>query len=342
MSRELLVQLARRTMAHAQAGTQPLADGVREVPVGNYTDPDRWQLEIDRIFKRVPLLLGPSCELAEPGSYRALEIAGVPILLSRGADGELRSFVNMCSHRGAVLMEPGSGSARRFTCPYHAWSYDQQGTLVGILDREDFGPVDTSCHGLTPLPVGERAGLIFGSLTPRHDGQRHTIDLDAALCGYDAVFEHLGLADQHLVGRQQVDGPNWKVAYDGYLDLYHLPILHKATFGPDYSNKAVFDAWGPHQRSVQPDHRMAALADIPEAEWSQKQLTSGVWTIFPHVSIAGFVIDRPSHDSEQPGDTRLQMISQLLPGPDQWSSVTVQHFLAPFEPTAEEQAVIEE
>ncbi|NNE72597.1 MAG: hypothetical protein HKN26_02950, partial [Acidimicrobiales bacterium] len=81
---------------------------------------------------------------------------------------------------------------------------------------------------------------------------------------------------------------------------------------------------------------------IPEAEWSQKQLTSGVWTIFPHVSIAGFVIDRPGPDPTKPLDTRLQMISQLLPGPDQWSSVTVQHFLAPFEPTAEEQAVIEE
>ena len=62
-------------------------------------------------------------------------------------------------------------------------------------------------------------------------------------------------------------GPNWKLAYDGYLDFYHLPILHKDTFGPTYNNKTINDAWGPHQRNVQPDERYLALAELPEDEW---------------------------------------------------------------------------
>lgn len=323
--------MARRTIAHAKAGTVPQAHEVVEVPATNYFDADRWRLEIDRIFKRVPLTLGFSCELSEPGSYRALEVAGVPVLLSRGADGAMRSFANVCSHRGATVVEPGSGTARRFTCPYHAWSYNSEGALVGILDRDEFGDVDPGCNGLTELPCAEVAGIIFGGLTPGAE-----LHLDDFLCGYGPLLETLGLADAHLVGRQSVEGPNWKIAYDGYLDFYHLPILHKATFGPDYSNKAIYDAWGPHQRVTSPDHRVLAWADLPEAEWSMRRLNSGVWTIFPHVSVARF-------DVVVEGDLagQISMVSQLFPGDDPDTSVTTQHFLANFEPTEAQQSAID-
>ncbi len=325
MSREVLVQLARRTIAHARAGTVPQAESVAQIPASNYVDPDRWQLEIDRIFKRVPLTLGFSAELAEPGAYKALEVAGVPVLLTRGADGAVRSFVNMCSHRGAMIMEEGTGTTRRFTCPYHAWSYDPEGSLVGILDRDEFGDIDPSCHGLTALPCAERSGIIFGGLTPGAE-----LHLDEYLCGYGEMLETLELADCTVVGSQSVEGPGWKVAYDGYLDFYHLPILHKDTFGPDYSNKAIYDAWGPHQRVTSPDQRILAWADKPEDEWTLRRINSGVWTIFPHISIARFDVDGGP----------MFMISQLFPGTDADSSVTTQHFLATFDPTPEQQEAI--
>ncbi len=326
MSREQLVELARRTISHARAGTVPQAEAVLEVPATNYFDPGRWRLEMDRIFKRVPLTLGFSGELSEPGDYRAVDVAGVPVLMVRGTDGVARLFVNTCSHRGAQIMEAGTGNTRRFTCPYHAWSYDPEGALVGILDRDEFGEIDTSCHGLTELPCEERAGLIFGGLTPGAE-----LHLDDFLCGYESMLDTLGLADCNVVGRQSVEGPNWKVAYDGYLDFYHLPILHKDTFGPDYSNKAIYDAWGPHQRVTSPDHRILAWADSPEDEWSMRRINSGVWTIFPHISIARFDVDGGP----------IFMLSQLFPGADPDTSVTTQHFLAPFEPTDEQQQGIE-
>jgi phenylpropionate dioxygenase-like ring-hydroxylating dioxygenase large terminal subunit len=319
MSRDALVAAVRRTMVHARAGTVPLTDAVVQVPASNYFDPDRWQLEMDRIFRRLPLVLGFSCEFAEPHAYRAFEVMGVPILLVRGGDGVLRSFVNTCSHRGAVVADEGSGVARRFTCPYHAWSYDTEGALVGILDRAAFGEVDAACLGLTPLWVEERAGIVFGGIVPGVE-----LDLDAHLCGYGEMLEHLDLANCTVVGRQQVDGPNWKVAYDGYLDFYHLPILHKDTFGPQFNNKTVSDGWGPHQRNTQPDERILVLDDRPEETWPTRAISGGIWTIFPHVSVAGFDANGP-----------LYMISLLYPGDTPGTSVTVQTFLSTFEPDVE-------
>jgi phenylpropionate dioxygenase-like ring-hydroxylating dioxygenase large terminal subunit len=118
------------------------------------------------------------------------------------------------------------------------------------------------------------------------------------------------------VGSQAIEGPNWKVAYDGYLDLYHLPVLHRESFGTSISNRALYDAWGPHQRVTSPMRSTAGLEAIPESEWQTERLTLGVWTVFPHVSIASF---------EAGG--RMFMVSQLFPGSEVGRSITVQTFL---------------
>src|SRR5205823_3494852 len=90
----------------------------------------------------------------------------------------------------------------------------------------------------------------------------------------------------HFVGRHVVEGPNWKLAYEGFLDQYHLPILHRAIFGTDISTKAVYDGWGPHQRVTAPDRHFARLAGIPEDEWQSADLDGGIWAVFPNVAIA--------------------------------------------------------
>ena len=317
MSREQLVAIAKRNLELARTGDNDLVDSVVSVPARNYFDPKRWETELNQIFKRLPLTLAFTAELPNPGDYKAMDVVGTPVLISRGADGNVRAFVNTCSHRGAVLVTEGTGSARRFTCPYHAWSYDQKGDLVGILDREMFGEIDMSCHGLTPLAAAERAGLIFVTLDPASHSGGSPIDIDTFLCGYDDMLADLNLADCRVVGQQTIAGPNWKVAYDGYLDLYHLPILHRETFGPTMSNKAVYYPWGPHQRVTSPARNMAdVLTTIPETEWPSERLTLGVWTIFPHISIASF-------DS----GGRVFMVSQLFPGDTVGSSFTVQTFL---------------
>ena len=144
MSRQELVRMAQRAVdAHAE-GKGEIVDDILRVPVEHYFDQERWQKEVDRIFKRLPLVLGFTCQMREPGSYSAVTILDVPVLMVRGQDGSMRAFLNVCSHRGAQLTDDGCGTARRFTCPYHAWSYDTAGDLVGIYEADAFGDIDKS------------------------------------------------------------------------------------------------------------------------------------------------------------------------------------------------------
>ncbi len=318
MSRAQLIEMARHNLAHVRAGTIEKTEAIHREPARHYFDEERWHLEMDRVFKRLPLMLAMTAELPNPGDYKAMDAVDTPVLIARGQDGEVRAFVNMCRHRGSQIMPPGTGSARRFTCPYHAWSYDQTGALIGVFSEQDFGAVDRSCYSLVELPSAERAGLIWVHLNP---GAK--LDIDDFLSGYDAVLEHFDFKNWHHFESRVIPGPNWKIAYDGYLDLYHLPILHKDSFGPDMHNQALYYAWGPHQRVSSPDPSLADYDDIEGVD--EAHLMSGVWTVFPHVSIAGF-----------DGGGRGVMISQLFPGETPLQSYTVQNYLMENEPADEQ------
>ncbi|MEO5900034.1 MAG: aromatic ring-hydroxylating dioxygenase subunit alpha [Ilumatobacteraceae bacterium] len=315
-NRRQLIDMARDNLSHTHAGNTPSqTDDVVRIPAEHYLDAQRWEREV-ALFKRLPLMLALGGEIAAPFSYKAMTVMDVPVLLTRGAEGEVRAFVNSCSHRGAVVVADGAGSARRFACPYHNWTYDPKGDLVGVTDREFFGDVDLGCLGLTPLPVAERAGLIFVVLTPGTP-----MNIDEHLCGYDAVLDFFGFGGWHLVSRKEIPGPNWKIAYDGYLDFYHLPFLHRNSFGPDISNKAIFSSWGPHQRVTSPDPALLEIEAVPDEQWNLDQICGGVWTIFPHVSFAG--------------GNGGGLISQLFPGTEPGSSTTVQNYFVATEPSDE-------
>ena len=316
MSKEQLIAVAKSNLAHAEAGTIQQTEDFLKVPATNYYCPERWQQEMNQIFKRVPLLLATTAELPNPGDYKALEAAGTPVLISRTSSGEVQAFFNMCSHRGAQIMPVGQGNAHRFTCPYHAWTYNLEGELTAIYANKDFGDLDKSCHSLTALPCLERAGLIWVTLN-----QNSTLPIETFLSGYDDLLAEFGFETWHHFKSQAVAGPNWKIAYDGYMDLYHLPILHKDTFGPDYPNRANYYNWGPHQRVAGPDPRLAEYKDLAPEDWPDQALTSGVWTIFPHISIASF-----------DGGGRSIMLSQLFPGDTPGTSVTIQHYLMEYPP----------
>jgi phenylpropionate dioxygenase-like ring-hydroxylating dioxygenase large terminal subunit len=313
MSREKLVAMAERTIAHNKAGTVHLTESVTTIPASNYFDPERWQREVDMIFKRVPLLLAMTAEIKEVNTYKAIDVVGMPVLISRGADGIARAFVNMCSHRGAQLVDPGVGTARRFACPYHNWTYNQEGDLVGVFKQDDFGQLDTSCLGLTQLPIAERAGLIWVTLSP--DSK---LDFDAFFAGYDEMLEFCDFASMNHFGTRILAGPNWKISFDGYVDFYHLPILHKNTFGPDMSPDALFHRVGPHQRVTGPRGNWAKLEGRPTSEWPESVLTGGVWSVFPHGSIAGFEIE--GH--------KIYQVARVFPGTTADESVTYLDFIS--------------
>ncbi|MDB9926249.1 aromatic ring-hydroxylating dioxygenase subunit alpha [Hyphomicrobiales bacterium] len=317
MSKSKLLEIARNNKSHAEAGTMVLVDEIVKIPAKNYYDPDRWQKEVDLIFKRIPLVLSVSSELPNPGDYKAMDVVGVPVLLLRDSDGEIKAFLNACSHRGAALVENGNGNKKRFSCPYHAWTYNDKGSLIGISSPHEFGEIDKSCHNLIALPVLEKAGIIWATLDPKSK-----LCIEKFLSGYDSMLELFDLKNWHVHSQRTIKGPNWKVAYDGYLDLYHLPVLHSETFGTDISNQANYYEWGPHQRVISPyrsPDRNGKSEDFDELlveDWPMDVLMAGVWTIFPHVSIASFN-----------GGGRSILLSQLMPGDNPEDSYTNQYYL---------------
>ncbi|MEP0189245.1 MAG: aromatic ring-hydroxylating dioxygenase subunit alpha [Erythrobacter sp.] len=331
MSREELIAMTRNLIAHGEADTMEYADEVVRVPASTYTDPDLFDLEKRKIFRRLPLMVAPSCELPEPGDFKAMDICGVPLLLTRQRDGSVGAFLNMCSHRGNPVVEAGkSGNASRFSCSYHGWTFKNDGDLVGVASAQDFGAVDKAALCLKRFPVHESAGLIWA-----------TLDLDSKLSipdylfGYDELLKAFGFEGWTLFSQRTLTGPNWKTAYDGYLDFYHLPVLHKDTFGADFYNRANYFFWGPHQRLSAPSKMATRVGSDVEEDLSQMSddelphdaLLSGVWTIFPHISIASFY----------GGGQRGALISQLFPGDTVGESYTTQYYVMENQPETEEQ-----
>ncbi len=305
-------EVTRRLLDHLEHGTTDQTEDVMRVPIAKYLDADQWEREMEGIFRRSPIVVAMSAHLPEAGSFRALDAAGTPILSVRQKDGSVRVFLNRCRHRGAQLCDPGLGKARRFTCPYHAWSYDETGALAGMPGRETFGDLDPAEHGLRELSSEEFAGFVFAIPTP---GAK--LDLEDWLAGYGPTLEALGMHEMHFYTEREVRGPNWKVAYDGYVDAYHLDKLHRTTLGTQFmGNVMAEDAFGPHQRLVFPQRSIAELRDQPEETWSSWGHLGAVHTIFPHVSIAG-------------GPGIPTMVSQLFPGPTPDRSRTIQTHVVP-------------
>lgn len=329
MSKALLKEIVAENIEFSRTGTIRQTAEIGRVPVGHYFDEERWQTECDRIFKRLPLMLATTSELREPGDYKALSVMGKPVLICRTAAGEIKAFENSCAHRGSQVAATGRGNAKRFVCPYHAWSYDNEGALKHVLCEGEFGEVDRSTNGLVELPALEISGLIWVTLDSKSD-----LAIDDFLCGYDEVLSHFDLKDWHFFDERVLRGPNWKIAYDGYLDFYHIPVLHRNTFGADTPPQAIYYQWGPHQRVSSPDTIASIVGDLDEADWPRDALLAGVWTIFPHISIACFAgLDAVAEESYQ-----AVMVSQLFPGKEPGESFTVQNFLVDRELNEEQKA----
>ncbi len=321
----VFTDVLRRLQANVETGLPDMAETPMKVPAAAYSDADQHRREIEEIFLKVPLLVALSCDVRDPGEYLAYDIAGRPIIVMRGNDGRVRTLLNVCRHRGARVTDEHCGTARRLTCPYHAWSYDRDGSLVGVPGKDSFGDIDAS--GLFELPTEERSGAVFACLD-----REATLDLDTWLAGLDESLAALRLDELHPYRvPTTLDSPNWKLAADGYLDGYHIGYLHRDTIGRKaITNRNTYDLFGPHVR-IGFATKLTASAPASSEALDGAELPdymSLVHYIFPNVSISG------GH-----GDTL--MLSKLLPGPTVDRSTTVQ-FQYYRQPVVGEQVAIAE
>jgi nitrite reductase/ring-hydroxylating ferredoxin subunit len=157
MSRQEQIDLLKRLLHYVDTRTTALADEPWHNDVSVYTDAGRLAEEQRILFRQYPIMMGFASEWSTPGSFRTDDYAGVPILVVRGRDARLRAFLNVCRHRGAKVAQ-GCGSARLFSCPYHAWTYDLAGKLMGIPDGD--GWFDRFRHRSLARRTGARARLV--------------------------------------------------------------------------------------------------------------------------------------------------------------------------------------
>lgn len=313
-------ELAKRALVHFREGTTDQADATMPLPVDAYLDADRFAREFDAIFLRKPQALLLSIEIPEPGDYVARTIMEKPLLFVRGKDGVARVFLNVCRHRGAKLCADGKGRAPRFVCPYHAWSYDRQGKLVGMYGKDKFGDADTADLGLTELASAERAGVVWATLTPGEP-----FDIDEWLGDFAAELEKMELADWYLFDQRTLPGPGWKVTMDGYLEAYHHNNVHANTLSKHtIGNLLVHDVFGRHQLLTMARRNLPELDAMPEAEWDAGSYIRQIHCTFPNFQLSGI---RGGHC----------LVSQIFPGSTPTESVTIQTILSARKPETPEQ-----
>ena len=314
-----MMALAERALSHYVNKTTDQAEAPMVLPVSAYTDEQRYEQERQRIFGSLPLGLALSIELPEPGCYKAMQVLETPLLLVRGEDGEVRCFLNICRHRGALLCAEGHAQRHTIACPYHAWTYNLQGDLVGRYAAETFGDIDVQQYSLAQLPCAERSGIIWVRL----DGC--AFDIDQWLGDFAAELESLQLDTWHLYAQRQLPGPGWKVTMDGYLEAYHHNMLHGKTVGQmTVGNLMVLDTYGPHQRLTFGRKTLGELAHQPRADWEPEVHVRLIHSCFPNLSISGILGD-------------FCLVSQIFPGPTAQSTVTTQSVLSARKPVSPEE-----
>jgi len=284
MDREALERsLARRLLDHLENKTTDLADDVLELPTDVYLGAHH-DKEVEVLFLGQPLVLCLSGALPGPETYRTVDICGTPVLLVRDADGRVRSFANVCRHRG-VRVADGAGPVKKFTCPFHAWTYNLDGSLFRVPVSEAFEGMRFERKGLVELPVTEGYGLIVGRLRP---GAGVDIDefLGPELAGELAMLDFASWAPHGETHVHEV-AANWKVTLDTFRENYHFNFLHRKTLAKyAYGGVLTFDAFGPHLRNASALRSIDVLRDVPEAEWGDAaQHFSYQYQLFPNTAM---------------------------------------------------------
>ena len=161
-----------------------------------YTDPQIFTDEMERIFHTGWVFVGHDSEIPRPGDYVTRTLGTEPVIFVRGKDGGVAVLVNRCMHRGTILCPTERGHARTFACPYHGWTYDLSGELLGVPYPGGYDGFDKRAHGLgRAARVDSYRGFVFASLGDTGPTLR----------------EHLGLATQ-LIDRSCDLAPEGEIA----------------------------------------------------------------------------------------------------------------------------------
>ena len=262
-------------------GEASLGSKVETLPASVYTDPDRFEAEKRALFHKLPLLLAPSALLPKNNLAVAHDGYGVPLILSRDAQGEAHVMANVCRHRGTRLLDGTSEDAvpaARIVCPYHAWTYRSDGSLLGLPRADCFPGMDKDDHALMRFRDFECGGMIWYS----HDQSEDFAEI-AMLC---EDFDAFGIGSHHLYKRKTHPvAANWKLVIDAFLESYHVQRLHSSTIANFFADGiTAADCIGMHQRAAV--GRADYLADVDRNDWAAlRRVVTYTYQIFPNAVV---------------------------------------------------------
>ena len=251
-------------------------------PTSVYTCPELAEKEREQFFRNHPQLIGLTKDLPAAGSFLTTNDFAVPVLATRDDKGAFRAFLNTCRHRGVTLVKEARGNKKRFSCPFHSWTYDNGGALVAVPQADHFGEIDTACMGLIALPAVEKYGMLW--VHPQPDGE-----LDV-----DQLLGDLGpeLANWHFEKMVAVDATvidmnlNWKLANDTFGETYHFQKLHKNTLGQvAYGDNLSYEVMGRNHRFVFASRNIDMERQKPEEDWRLLSGATLVYYLFPNIQL---------------------------------------------------------
>ncbi len=203
-------------------------DKALSLPPEAYRSDALLQLETAQLFKSGWVCPGRTADIPNAGDYVTFSIGEQPIFVIRDMDGKVRSYANVCRHRMMRLLD-GSGSCKRVVCPYHSWTYDLDGRLIGLPMVDGFEGLDKSQHSLPELRTAIWEGWIYVTLDP------DAADPSESLAPLQEIVSRYNMAAYVPIHTEdKVWDTNWKIVAENFMESYHLRYAHGDTLGRDY------------------------------------------------------------------------------------------------------------
>ena len=249
---------------YAHLGTGP-------VPIEPYISREYYEREKKHVFKKAWQHVGRELEIPKAGDFLSVDLpaSDASIVITRGKDGALSAMHNVCSHRMNKIVYDERGSLRKLYCKFHGWSYDLDGTLVGVPSEQSFFELDRAACRLTPVHVDTWGGFIFVNVDPQ---PKQTLaeflgPMYASLNGYP--FHKLTVGYQW----KTVVKCNWKLAMDAFQETYHVAFVH----GPSIAAALRRDRTGaivPIDGLIDDFHRRLGVAGNPKSVYGNPKAIS--------------------------------------------------------------------
>ena len=263
---DALVDRIRHDMRYEFARVAPPAGfpAFHDIPTARHTSTEFHDLEQRHLWPNTWVIAARAEDVPAPGDYVTFDNLGVPLLIVRGTDGEIRCFYNTCQHRGAPVVRDTQGSARRLRCQYHSWTYEiDGGTLVSVPDERDFVDLDWEQRCLPQASCDTAAGFVFVNRNPDATPLRDWLGP-----AWEMLEPFQGERLREVYRESHMVPCNWKVTAEAFLEVYHFRHIHSHDGVSVLDNRGAAMGLYPngHSRMVTPFSRQS-IERVGMAAW---------------------------------------------------------------------------